>query len=102
MEPELAVYLRAPVVRRYLQDVTISVGGRATASAKQKGRAIANCSFAGEGDTPLNTPAVKVTAAAAHWSETNLPVIGAYTRIIIEFFEKAKAAARAAGELEMF
>jgi hypothetical protein len=54
-----AIYLKAPVVRRYVRDATVSAGSWAMASAKRHGRRITNCSFAGKGNTPLNTQVVK-------------------------------------------
>jgi hypothetical protein len=70
----LAIYLKAPVVRLCVRNATVSAGSWAMASAKRRGRFITNCSFAGKGNTLLNTPVVK-SACNDLWG---LTVVGDY------------------------
>jgi hypothetical protein len=85
----LAIYLRAPVVRQYVHDAAISAAGWATAAGKRKGRAITNCSFAGRGHTPLNSPFVK-TASDDMWGTIRLPTIGDHARLILTFLVESQ------------
>ena len=86
----LAIYLRSSVVRQYIKDAGISAGGWAIAAGKRKGRAITNCSFAGRGNTPLNTPNVK-EASDSLWGRISLPTIGDHARLLLDYFADMRA-----------
>jgi hypothetical protein len=68
--------------------------------SQAQGQAIADCSYVGKGNTQLNTTAVKAKVAAL-WGNIELTVIGADVRMMLLFFEKAKAAAIAVDEPEV-
>jgi hypothetical protein len=94
--PGLAINLRAWVVREYVQDTTISAGvGDGLDKAQRPGHhELLLCG------TSLNTPVVKAKVSAL-WGNIELSVIGDYVRMVLEFFEKAQAAARVVGKREV-